>query len=159
MRGEQVQRIQKLINDLELCHHKAERHVDLIVEAIGAEQTDKGYQGREPEKRHPVTRAWQNAIDVLSAWVSGDTSAVNALSVRDIPAGELIDSLGDATPLKRWQAQQVVKKLKAASRMYPACKYAEMVDFPEQYSDQSELRNQTVNTMIHDSVNGEPAEI
>jgi len=156
---DQVHKIKRLIDDLELCHHKAQRHVDLIIEAIGAEEADKGYQGRESEKRHAATRVWQNAIDILSAWLSDNTSTVNDLTVSDMPARELIDSLGEATPLKRWQVRQVVKKLKAASRMCPECQYSEIVEFPEQYNDQIEFRDQTINTVIHDTVNGEPAEI
>ena len=71
MEQDQLRRIGKLIDDLELCHHKAHRHVALIVEAIGREHTAKGYQAREYENRHPATRMWQNAIEVLSAWVAG----------------------------------------------------------------------------------------
>ena len=43
MQKEQVQKIRGLIADLRLCHHKAQRHVELIVQAIGEEQTAKGY--------------------------------------------------------------------------------------------------------------------
>jgi hypothetical protein len=64
-----VKDIEKLIDDLELCHHKAERHVELIVEAIGSGSTDKGAGTREPGVRHPAEETWQNAIDVLSAWL------------------------------------------------------------------------------------------
>jgi hypothetical protein len=48
----EVQKIAKLFGDLELCHHKAACHVDLIIEAIGEGRTDKGYQGRETESQH-----------------------------------------------------------------------------------------------------------
>jgi hypothetical protein len=81
MEQDQLRRIGKLIDDLELSHHKAHRHVALIVEAIGREHTAKGYQAREYENRHPATRMWQNAIEVLSAWVAGDTTQVEEMDV------------------------------------------------------------------------------
>lgn len=159
MERNEFQKIEGLIGSLELCHHKAKRHVDLIIEAIGKEGTGKGYQGSETERQHPATHAWQNAVDILSAWVSGDTTAASALRVFDMPADQLIGCLGDATPLKRWQVQQIVRKIKAASRMYPGAEYSEMADFPDRYGDESEFLEQTMNAVIHDTVDGEPAEI
>ena len=39
---EPIPRIRKLISTLELCHHKAERWVTNIIEAIGEGDTSKG---------------------------------------------------------------------------------------------------------------------
>jgi len=159
MEGEQKQRIQKLINDLELCHHKAERHVELIIQAIGEGDTTKGYRAREPERTHPATQMWQNAIDVLSAWLSGDASGVADLDVGEHSGKQLIDLLGERTELKQWQLQHVVNKLKAASRMYPGIEYREMVEYPQKHEDCRDLRNRTVETKIHDTKDGKKAEI
>jgi len=159
MEQEQMRRIQGLINDLELCHHKAERRVNLIVQAIGEGRTSKGYQAREPERKHSATRMWQNAIDILSAWVTGDTSTVAALDVGRHSGKELAALLGEPTAVKKWQVQRAIDKLKASSRMYPGWEYREIVEHPEQYNDCQEFRNQTIQTMIRDTRDGEQAEI
>ncbi len=41
-------RVRRLISTLELCHHKAERWVANIIEAIGAGETKKGLGTRSP---------------------------------------------------------------------------------------------------------------
>jgi hypothetical protein len=159
MRREEKQRIQGLINDLELCHHKAQRHVEIIIQAIAEGHTTKRYRARESESTHPATQMWRNAIDVLSAWLSGDASGVRDLDVGEHSGKRLLDLLGERTELKEWQIQQVISKLKAASRMYPECAYHEMVEYPEEYEDCRDLRNRTVETRIHDTKDGEKAEI
>lgn len=159
MDQEQFKRIQKLISDLELCHHKAERHVELIIQAIGEGHTTKGYQALESERKHPSTRMWQNAIDILSAWGSGDISRIKDAKVGSYSAEELVGLLGERTKLKEWQVQQVVSKLKAASRMYPGFEYPEMIEYPERYKNCRHFRNQTVETKISDLKDGEKAEI
>jgi hypothetical protein len=159
MDQEQVRRIQGLISHLELCHHKAERRVNLIVQAIGEGRTSKGYQAREPEQKHPATRMWRNAIDILSAWVTGDASAVAALDVGRYSGKELVALLGQPTALKEWQVQRAIEKLKASSRMYPGAEYHEIVEHPEQYDDCQEFRNETMQTIIRDTRDGERAEI
>jgi hypothetical protein len=40
--GANVSKIRDLVSSLELCHHKADRWVYNIIEAIGAEETTKG---------------------------------------------------------------------------------------------------------------------
>jgi len=41
MQEDQFARIRGLISDLELCHHKAARRVELIIRAIGEGRTSK----------------------------------------------------------------------------------------------------------------------
>jgi len=151
--------IEKLIDDLELCHHKAERHVELIIAAIGSGSTDKGSGTRQAGSRHPAEDTWQKAIDFLCAWLDGDMSRVADCNVGDHPPEYLAGLLGEHTPLKDWQVSQIVRKLKAASRMYPDVEYREMVEYPEAYADAKEFRDITVATIINDTKNGEPAEI
>ena len=50
-------------------------------------------------------------------------------------------------------------KLKAASGLYPDIEYHEMVEYPEQYQNAKEFRNQTVQTIVHDTKDSEEAEI
>jgi len=159
MEQEQKQRIEKLINDLELCHHKAERHVELIIQAIGEGHTTKGYRAQESERTHPVTQMWQKAIDILSVWLSGNVLGVGNLNVGEYSGKRLIALLGKRTELKKWQVQQIVNKLKSSSRMYHGFKYYEMVEYPEKYEDHRAFRNYTVETKIQDTKDGEKAEI
>ena len=69
--AEDVSKIRELISTLELCHHKAPRWVDNIMEAIGTGQTSKGLGARSPGQPHPVERVWENACAALSGWVAG----------------------------------------------------------------------------------------
>src|SRR5208282_5010011 len=106
MQKEQAEEIRGLIAGLRLCHHKAQRHVELIVQAIGEEQTTKGYLGREAEKRHPATWMWENAVLILEAWLSGNTTHVDKLSVGPLPSYKLLGVLEDRTRTKHWQVEQ-----------------------------------------------------
>jgi hypothetical protein len=157
MQREQEEKVRRLIADLKLCHHKAQRHVELIVQAIGEGQTTKGYLGREKEKLHPATWMWQNAVLVLEAWLSGNTAGMDKLSVGPYAGWKLLGALEDRTRVKRWQVERVVAKLKAASRMYPGCEYFPIVTHPEKYADFAEYRDPTLETMIHDTAEGAPA--
>ena len=54
--------VRELIASLELCHHKAERWIDNIVQAIGAGTTEKGLGTRPPGEVHPAAAMWFAAI-------------------------------------------------------------------------------------------------
>jgi len=157
MQKEQAEKIHGLIADLRLCHHKAQRHVELIVQAIGEERTTKGYLGREAQKLHPATWMWENAVIVLEAWLSGNTAGMDQLHVGPHPGWKLLGALEDRTRTKHWQVEQVVAKIKAASRLYPGCEYFPIATHPEKYEDFAEYRSPTILTMIHDTADGEPA--
>ena len=81
-----VSKIRGLISTLEMCHHKAERWVHNIIEAIGSGETDKGLGTRPPGQTHPAEQIWDNACEALSAWCQGDPSAVAGLFVAAVPA-------------------------------------------------------------------------
>ena len=81
----------ELISCLELCHHKAERWVGNIVQAIGAGETRKGLGTRSPGQLHPAEVIWQNACAALSEWCAGCPSFKVARPVDTVPAAELLD--------------------------------------------------------------------
>ena len=62
-----VSKIRELISSLELCHHKADRWVHNILEAIGRGETKKGLGTRLCGGYHPAEEIWQNACASLSA--------------------------------------------------------------------------------------------
>ena len=80
--GANLSKIRELISSLELCHHKAERWVDNIIEAIGQGETSKGLGTRAPGQLHPAEEAWRNACAALSAWVAGSPAARSLSSSR-----------------------------------------------------------------------------
>ena len=104
-------RIRSLITDLELCHHKAERRVELILEAIGPGRTAKGWGTGERPRDHPVVTVWRTARATLSSWVAGLPAESARGRVGTLPASELLTPLGARTPLKEWQVQRVVDKV------------------------------------------------
>ena len=88
-----VAQIRELISSLELCHHKAERWIENIVEAIGAGETKKGLGTRSPGQLHAAEEVWQNACAALSVWCAGCPSSKVDLTVDTVPASELVACL------------------------------------------------------------------
>ena len=107
-----VSRVRELISSLELCHHKTERWVDNIIEAIAAEETEKGLGTRPPDQSHPAESIWQNACTALTAWCAEGPEASADVSVGHIPATRMLAALGERTPLKDWQVQRVIEKIR-----------------------------------------------
>ena len=145
--------IRKLIGTFEPCHHKAERHAQIIVEAIGAGHTSKAQGRREHESLTPREREYQMLIETLSSWCSPSP-------VGDSASRELLELLGDATPLKVWQVQKVVRKIRCFldpdARWNQA--YQNVIDTQHAGQD-AEFRDRTIRTVIHDTEDGQPADI
>ena len=78
-----VTRIRRLISTLELCHHKAERWVINIIEAIGGGDAAKGLGTRSAGELHPVERDWISACTALSAWCAGHPASSLELVIGD----------------------------------------------------------------------------
>lgn len=119
-----VLRVRGLISALEMCHHKAQRWVANIIAAIGTEQPTKGLGTRPTGQSHPAETAWQKACAALSAWCAGRPSDSIQLSVGDVPAARLLALLGVRAPLKEWQVQRVVDKIRNSihwQRPFAAC--------------------------------------
>jgi hypothetical protein len=173
---EQAKRIRGLITSLELCHHKAARRVELIIEAIGSGATTKGPGTRPPGKREPVEQVWQNCVAALSAWCAGCPADKIGLDVGGIPAPELARGIGERTLLKEWQAQRVVDKVREYvvwPRAYSDSTFRyvglqecggdyesiQVEECPERYREHSSFWDATMQTVIHDTLDGRPAEI
>jgi hypothetical protein len=169
-------KIRELISSLELCHHKAERWVHNIIEAIGTGKTDKGLGTRSPGHPHPAEIVWQNACAALSAWVAGCPSASVDLTIGTAPASETLACLGDRSPLKEWQVQRVIDKIRSAinwplSYSDPTAQYVWLLfsgeeyefanrnECPEHYKEHEDFWLRTVRSIIHDTVNGEGSDL
>ena len=171
-----ITKIRELISSLELCHHKADRWVYNIIEAIGTGETTKGLGTRLPNKQYPSETIWQNTCAALSAWCAGCPSTKVELSIDTIPASQLLACLGESSPLKEWQVQRVIEKIRSYihwpwSSDDPAAQYAWLLfstgkyDFsylnqcPEYYKEHEDFWWTTVRTFIHDTENGEEADL
>ena len=168
--------VRSLISSLELCHHKAERWVANIIEAIGAGETTKGLGTRSPDGRHPAETVWQNAYAALLRWCAGCPSAKIDLSIDTIPASELLAGLGPRSPLKEWQVQRVIERVRnlihwPQSNDDPTAQYGWILlgggeyelayrsECPEYYQEHEDFWLTTVRTILHDTLDGNEAEL
>jgi hypothetical protein len=158
-------RIRELITGFESCYHEADGQAELIVRAIGT--------GRPPDESGERPRGrkqqLQNCREILSAWCEDALDQVTDRDVGGIPAEGLTAFLGDRTPLKKWQVRRIIDKVTAAldqSRPYHNMvlnvdEYGERRDEPAEshYRDDSDYLIKTAETVIHDTVDGQEAEI
>ena len=166
-----VSRIRELISTVELCHHKAERWVYNIIEAIGSGQTTKGLGTRSVGQSHPVEHVWQNACDALSAWCAGCPSTSLDLSVGAVPASQLLACVGERSPLKEWQIQRVVERIRSfigwpRSADDIVARYGwilerggeyeskHRIECPDRYKEHEDFWSATVQTTIHNTADG-----
>lgn len=171
-----VAKIRELISSLELCHHKAERWVDNIISAIGLGETKKGLGTRSPGELHPAEEVWQNACAALSAWCTGCPSTKVDLLIDTVPASHLLACLGERSPLKKWQVQRVIEKIRQDIHFPQSCddptaryvwillsganyEAAYRSDCPVYYKEHEDFWLTTVRTIIHDTENGDEAEL
>ncbi len=173
---ENVKRIRKLISTLELCHHKAERWVMNVVEAIGEGDTTKGLGTRSTGKLHPVERDWINACTALSAWCAGHPAAPVEINIGDRSASSLLSKLGPRSALKEWQVQRVIVRIREfigwprsmnhddsvyvfMEECGTDCEPPRDAQCPEYYREHEDFWKQTMQTRIHDTVDDKAGDI
>ena len=120
-----VVNIRKLISTFELCHHKAEKWIQNIIEAIATGETNKGLGTRTAGQVHAAEEVWQNACTVLSAWCEGTQEEVAELQVSSISASQLLEFLGEPSALKEWQVRRVIEKISSTIN-WPPCPQAKL---------------------------------
>lgn len=158
-------KIRELISRLELCHHKAERWVHNIIQAIGDGQTGKGPGTRAPGVFHPTEKNWQAVCAALSLWRAGCPAASAGAFCGEFPAEKLLDLLGRRSLLKEWQVQKVVERIRSftywpQSESDPSFRYIGILECggdyqakqhptcPIQYQEQEEFWRATVQTIV-----------
>lgn len=158
-----VSRIRELIGTLEMCHHKAERWVSNILEAIATGETSKGLGTRTPGQVHPTEIVSKNACGALSAWVAGCPSISIDLTIGTVPASRILACLGQRSPLKEWQVQRVIEKIRSwtdwpRSDQDPSTQYAWLScgqnHCPDHYKEHEDFWRQTVATMPFEDLQG-----
>jgi len=174
--ADNISKIRELISSLELCHHKAERWIENIVAAIGAGQTAKGLGTRSANEEHPAEKVWQNACAAQAAWIAGCPGEAVDITVDTIPASQLLAGLGERSALKEWQAQRVIEKIRSTihwprSVEDPAAQYVWLLlgggeyectyltQCPAYYQEHEDFWLSTVRTIIHDTENGDEADL
>ena len=163
--GDDAVRIRELITGFESCYHEADCQAELIVRAIGKGRPPAESGERPPGRKHQL----QDCRDILSAWCEDAFDKVKNRGVGGLSAEKLAGFIGDRTPLKKWQVQRIIDQVTFAldrSRPYHNMVLnvgnygeagAEPVDV--HYKDDSDLITKTAETVIHDTVDGSPAEI
>jgi hypothetical protein len=162
---DQTTAIRQLITRFECCYHEADKEAERIVEAIGSGQRPVE-SGERPLQRK---RELQNSHDILSAWCQGSSNKCKALNVGGIPAEELLSFIGEPTPLKMWQVERVIEKLKGAlDKSYHYHDMALDIDGYGQpieikaevhYKDHLDFLNQTTTAMINYTLDGEKSQM
>jgi hypothetical protein len=174
--GPNISKIRELISSVELCHHKADRWVYNIIEAIGAGETKKGPGTRLSGQQHHAEKVWQDACAALSAWCAGCPSTSVDITIDAVPASRILAGLGERSLLKEWQVQRVIEKISSVIHWPkalddPAAQYEWMLlsggeyesiyrdRCPEHYEEHEDFWLRTVRTIIHDTENGDEAEL
>ncbi len=169
-------RVRELISSLELCHHKADRWIDNIIHAIGAGDTHRGLGTRPADAQHPAEAVWTQVVAALTAWCAGSPSALIDSTIEGQPASLLLARLGDRTPLKEWQVQRVIEKVRSVigwpqSIDDPSARYTWLLlggeaheagyrsACPQRYQEHESFWQTTARTMIHDTDAGDAAEL
>ncbi|HUW18353.1 MAG TPA: hypothetical protein VMW16_03545 [Sedimentisphaerales bacterium] len=162
---EDTARIRQLITRFESCYHEADKEAELIVKAIGSGRPPTESHQRPPKRKQEL----QNARAILLAWCEDTLSEVRNRDVGGISADELVSFIGERTALKIWQVQRVIDKVGQA--LDPSRKYHNMAlnvgDYGEpgaepageHYKDHSDFLMQTIETVIHDTIDGRKAQI
>jgi len=157
--------IRELITRFESCYHQSDKEAEMIIQAIGSGQPPVESKERPPQRK----RELQNSFDILSAWCQDAWAKCTELDVGEIPADELVAYLGEPSPLKIWQVQRVIEKLKQT--LDPSNPYYVMtfdsaeaggpgaVKDDNHYKEQSHFFDQTTTTMINYTLDGEKSEM
>jgi hypothetical protein len=171
-----IDAVRELISSFELCHHKAGRWVANIIEAIGAGQTAKGLGTRDRGRRHDAETVWEEVCNALSSWCAGQPASSFEGTVGTVSVADLISLIGARTPLKEWQVQRVIEKVRSLVDWPPASDdpsagfawilFSEGTDgssfrhqCPQRFADHDEQWRTTVRTIIRDRHDGREAPI
>ena len=164
----EIVRVRKLIGTFEICHHKSDRWIDNILEAIGTGDTDKGLGSRPVGQLHDAEAFWRDVCEILSDWVAGQHVSENSRALGSISTSNLLARLDKRSPLKIWQVERVIQKVRSfigfpASHNDPDTQYQWLLidvkgdwehgylnECPSAYKAQEEFWLSTAKTMIHD---------
>jgi len=158
--AENVRRTRALIGGIEMCHHKAERWVERIIDAIGSGQPGGGLGSRSQGQRHPIEISWASACEALAAWREGQTSHEEDRGARSNRFTKMTSALGMSSGLKRWQVSRVEHRVRSHIGWPENDRYPFMVEpliadlatavCPTEYKDDEGFWRETVDTILHE---------
>jgi len=160
---EETTKIRGLITGFESCYHEADKEAERIIKAIGCGQCPKESNERPPQRKKEL----EDCYRILSGWCE-DTAVKDIDSeFGGVSAEKLLSYIGKVSPLKVWQVERIVDKVRSAldpSRPYHMMvldlgEYGEPGARPvgEDYKDAAEFLQQTKEAIIHDTVDGQEA--
>jgi hypothetical protein len=157
--------IRGLITRFECCYHEADKEAGMIIQAIGSGQPPVESGERPPQRK----RELQNSHDILSAWCKRDFVKCDTLDVGGIKAKQLLSFIGEPTPLKIWQVERVIEKLKEALDKSYHYHYMALdidgygrpieVKAEEYYKDHLDFLNKTTAATINYTLDGEKSQM
>jgi len=162
---EQTTKIRGLISGLEPCYHEADKEAERIVKAIGCGRCPEESNERPPQRKKELEDCYQ----ILSRWCADTAVKDIDLELGGVSAEKLLSYIGKVSPLKVWQVERIVDKVREA--LEPRRPYHMMVldlgDYcvpgarppGEHYKDAAEFLEQTKEIMIHDTVDGRDAKM
>jgi hypothetical protein len=162
---EQTIQIRRLITLFEACYHEADREAEFIVAAIGAGYCSQRSNERPAQRKKEL----EDARDILSTWCRNPAANAIDRDLGAIRAHELLDPLGEPNPLKVWQVERLVDRVRQA--LDPDHPYHNLAldvgaygepgtgNVGEHYRDSPAFWQQTRETIIHDTVEGRESRI
>lgn len=158
--AENVRQTRALIGGIEMCHHKAGRWVERIIDAIGSGQPSGGLGSRSQGQRHPIETSWAAACGALSAWCERQTSHEEDRVARLNRFTKMTSALGVPSELKRWQVSRVEHRIRShigwpENDQYPFMVEPLIADLvtavcPTEYKDEKVFWRETVDTILHE---------
>jgi len=162
---EDTTKIRQLITCFELCYHEADKEAEYIAKAIGAGRCPERSNERPPQRKKEL----ENCKKILLSWCENPAVSGIGLDVGGTSADELLSFIGSPSPLKVWQVERIVDKMTEAldhNRPYHNIvldlgHYGEPGANPvgDHYKDSLNFVKKTVETIVHDTVDGHKAKI
>ena len=158
--AENVRQTRALIGGIEMCHHKAERWVERIIDAIGSGQPSGGLGSRPPGRHHPIEDTWTAACEALAAWREGQLGHEDDCAAPSNRFVEMASALGAPSRLKQWQVGCVEHRIRSHVGWPENADYTFLVEpliddpstavCPAEYKDHEDLWRETVATILHE---------
>lgn len=157
--------IRKLITRFELCYHEADKEAEQIAQAIGLGRCPAESNERPPGRKKEL----ENCHRILSRWCENQNVEDMNADVGGVSAEDLAGFIGQPDPLKIWQVQRIVERVGEA--LDPSRPYHQMAldvgdhgepetcSAKEYYKDNADSLEQTVKTIIHDTVDGRQSKV
>lgn len=162
---EETTAIRSLITRFEACYHEADKEAQSIVKAIGTGRCPPESNERPAQRKKEL----ESCRDILKAWCDDAIDRAIGMDLGGISARQFFNFIGQRTAVKTWQVERIVDKVSNAldPKHDYHMMYLDMRDYgvadaqapAEYYKDQADLLKQTIQTIIHDTVDGSQGKI